>query len=381
MTAPAPRSFRAFVASGHLLDGLLLLLPVAVLGHHLHWPGAVVFATAALAIVPLAGTMGRATESLAHRFGAGVGGLLNATFGNAAELIIALVALRRGLDDIVKASLTGSILGNSLLVLGIALLAGGRGRDRQTFDRTAASMGATLLALAAIGLVIPALYHAVASGAVARATLTAAQEATRERDLSFEIAIVLFTAYALSLVFTLGTHRHLYAGTAASTVPDHAVGRWGRDGTWGPVLTLLATTVLVVWMSELLVGAVGEASRALGLTPVFVGVIVVAIIGNAAEHSTAVLAALRDQMDLALNIAVGSSIQIALFVAPLLVFLSRSLGRGPMDLRFTPFEVVSVAIAVAAVNLVSQDGESNWLEGALLVAVYLIIGLAFYFLP
>jgi Ca2+:H+ antiporter len=241
-------------------------------------------------------------------------------------------------------------------------------------------MGATLLALAGIGLVIPALYHAVASGAVARATLTAAQEALRERDLSFEIAVVLFVAYALSLVFALGTHRHLYAGTAASTVPERTEGG-RREHAWGPVLLLLATTVLVVWMSELLVGAVEEASRTLGLTPVFVGVIVVAIIGNAAEHSTAVLAALRDQMDLALNIAVGSSIQIALFVAPLLVFLSRLLGRGPMDLRFTPFEVVSVAVAVAAVNLVSQDGESNWLEGALLVAVYLILGLAFYFLP
>ena len=377
----ALRSLRAIVASGHALDGLLLLLPLAVLGHHLHWPGAAVFACAALAIVPLAGTMGRATEALAHRLGAGVGGLLNATFGNAAELIIALVALRRGLDDIVKASLTGSILGNSLLVLGLALFAGGRGRDRQTFDRTAASMGATLLALAAIGLVIPALYHAVASGAVARAALTAAQEATRERDLSFEIAVVLFVAYALSLVFTLGTHRHLYAGTAASTVPHRRTGRDGAGGLWGPALTLLATTALVAWMSELLVGAVDEASHALGLTPVFVGVIVVAIVGNAAEHSTAVLVALRDQMDLALNIAVGSSIQIALFVAPLLVFVSRFLGRGPMDLIFTPFEVVSVAIAVAAVNLVSQDGESNWLEGALLVAVYVVIGMAFYFLP
>ena len=381
MTTPAPHPLRTLVASGHLLDGLLLLLPLAVLGHHRHWPGAVVFACAALAIVPLAGTMGRATEALAHRFGAGAGGLLNATFGNAAELILALVALRRGLDDIVKASLTGSILGNSLLVLGLAFFAGGRGRDRQTFDRTAASMGATLLALAAVGLVIPALYHTVATGAVARATLTAAQEALRERDLSFEIAVVLFAAYALSLVFTLGTHRHLYAGAAATPTARPAAAPSGRTGTWGPALTLLATTVLVAWMSELLVGAVDEASRALGLTPVFVGVIVVAVVGNAAEHSTAVLVALRDQMDLALNVAVGSSIQIALFVAPLLVFLSPLLGRGPMDLIFTPFEVVSVAIAVAAVNLVSQDGESNWLEGVLLVAVYVVLGMAFYFLP
>jgi Ca2+:H+ antiporter len=191
---------------------------------------------------------------------------------------------------------------------------------------------------------------------------------------------VLFAAYLLSLVFSLVTHRHLYAGAPEARAPeaDHAP---AGGGTWRPVLVLLGATLLVAWMSELLVGAVGEASHALGLTPVFVGVVVVATIGNAAEHSTAVLMALRDQMDLALNIAVGSSIQIALFVAPLLVFLSRLPGRGPMDLRFTPFEVVSVAIAVAAVNLVSQDGESNWLEGALLVAVYVILGLAFYFLP
>jgi Ca2+:H+ antiporter len=369
------------VAPEHLLRWLLVFVPLAALAHRLHWSGAAVFACAALAIVPLAGAMGEATGTLAHRFGAGVGGLLNATFGNAAELVIAVAALRRGLDDIVKASVTGSILGNSLLVLGLALFAGGLRRDRQTFDRAAASMGSTLLALAAVGLVVPALFNVVASNAVARAALTAAQEAMRERDLSLEIAVVLFAAYALSLVFSLGTHRHLDAGTGGSPAHGAASGTPPRAGAWRPALTLLAATLLVAWMSELLVGAVGEASRALGLTPVFVGVIVVATIGNAAEHSTAVRMAMRNQMDLALNIAIGSSIQIALFVAPLLVFLSRFLGRGPMDLRFTPFEVVSVAIAVAAVNLVAQDGESNWLEGALLVAVYLVLGLAFYFLP
>jgi len=325
--------------------------------------------------------MGEATEALARRFGAGLGGLLNATFGNAAELVIALAALRRGLDDIVKASLTGSILGNSLLVLGFALFAGGLRRERQTFDRAAASMGSTLLALAAIGLVVPALFNVVASNAVARSALTAAQEALRERDLSLEIAVVLFIAYLLSLFFSLGTHRHLYAGVQETGEHGTAAARRERASAWRPALMLLAATALVAWMSELLVGAVDEASHALGLTPVFVGVIVVATIGNAAEHSTAVLMAARNQMDLALNIAIGSSIQIALFVAPLLVFLSYFMGRAPMDLRFTPFEVVSVAISVAAVHLVAQDGESNWLEGALLVAVYVILGLAFYFLP
>ena len=380
MTLPRLASTRWFAAPGHLLRWLLLFVPLAAIAHQLHWSGVAVFACAALAIVPLAGAMGEATEALARRFGAGVGGLLNATFGNAAELVIALAALRRGLDDIVKASLTGSILGNSLLVLGFALFAGGLRRERQTFDRAAASMGSTLLALAAIGLVVPALFNVVASNAVARSALTAAQEALREKDLSLEIAVVLFIAYLLSLVFSLGTHRHLYAGEPGPHGAD-GDGIPARGPTWRPVLMLLGATLLVAWMSELLVGAVDEASRTLGLTPVFVGVIVVATIGNAAEHSTAVLMAMRNQMDLALNIATGSSIQIALFIAPLLVFVSTFMGRGPMDLRFTPFEVLSVAIAVAAVNLVAQDGESNWLEGALLVAVYVILGLAFYFLP
>jgi Ca2+:H+ antiporter len=380
MTSVRTTSTRSFATPGHLFRGLLLFVPLAAIAHQLHWSGVAVFACAALAIVPLAGTMGEATEALARRFGAGVGALLNATFGNAAELVIALAALRRGLDDIVKASLTGSILGNSLLVLGVALFAGGLRRERQRFDRSAASMGSTLLALAAIGLVVPALFNVVASNAVARSALTAAQEALREKDLSLEIAVVLFVAYVLSLVFSLGTHRHLYAGEPGT----HGHGSDGppaHASTWRPALMLLGATLLVAWMSELLVGAVEEASRTLGLTQVFVGVIVVATIGNAAEHSTAVMMALRNQMDLALHIAIGSSIQIALFVAPLLVFVSYFMGRAPMDLRFTPFEVVSVAIAVAAVHLVAQDGESNWLEGALLVAVYVILGMAFYFLP
>jgi Ca2+:H+ antiporter len=381
MTSVRRISTRPFPAPAQLLRWMLFFVPLAVIAHQLHWSGAVVFACAALAIVPLAGTMGEATEALARRFGAGVGGLLNATFGNAAELVIALTALRRGLDDIVKASLTGSILGNSLLVLGVALFTGGLRRERQKFDGAAASMGSTLLALAAIGLVVPALYNVVASNAVARATITAAQEALREKDLSLEIAVVLFIAYVLSLVFSLGTHRHLYAGVQEPGEHGASPGARGSAPAWRPVLMLLGATLLVAWMSDLLVGAVDEASRTLGLTPVFVGVIVVATIGNAAEHSTAVWMAMRNQMDLALNIAIGSSIQIALFVAPLLVFVSYFMGRAPMDLRFTPFEVVSVAIAVAAVNLVAQDGESNWLEGVLLVAVYIILGLAFYFLP
>jgi len=386
MTPPRTSWAHRLVAPEHLLQWLLVFVPLAAIAHQVHWSGAVVFAFAALAIVPLAGFMGQATEDIAGRLGAGVGGLLNATFGNAAELIIAVVALQRGLHDVVKASLTGSIIGNALLVLGLAIFSGGLRRERQLFDRTAAATGATLLALAAIGLVVPALFNVVASGAVARAALTAAQEARLEMDLSLEIAVVLFGAYLLSLVFTLGTHRHLYAGGRAGPTfggpPAHGHrGDGAHVPAWQPALVLLVATALVAWMSELLVGAVDEASRALGLTPVFVGVIVVAIVGNAAEHSTAVLVALRDHMDLALNIAIGSSIQVALLVAPVLVFLSRVMPGGPMDLHFTPFEVLSVAIAVGAVSLVAQDGESNWLEGALLVAVYIVLALAFYFLP
>jgi Ca2+:H+ antiporter len=377
VTARASRRATPWLRSENALQALLVFVPVAALADHLAWSGTVVFACAALAIIPLAGLMGRATEVLSGRLGAGVGGLLNATFGNAAELIIALMALRRGLQDVVKASLTGSIIGNVLLVLGLSILAGGIGRERQRFDRAAAAVGSTLLALAAIGLVIPAVFHVVLEHAVERDRLTIASEALLEHGLSFEIAIVLFATYLLHLLFSLRTHKHLYTGQ------QHIEGATSHSATRPGVAIgqLLVAAVLVAWMSELLVGAVEEASHTLGLTEVFVGVIVVAIIGNAAEHSTAVLVARKDQMDLAMSIAIGSSIQIALLVAPVLVLVSYVVGPAPMDLRFTVFEVVSVGIAVFVVNLVAQDGESNWLEGALLLAVYAILGLAFYALP
>ena len=358
------------------LQLLLVFVPLALLAEWLHWGPLPVFAFACLSIIPLAGLMGEATEHLASRLGSGMGGFLNATFGNAAELIIALMALKRGLYDVVKASLTGSIIGNSLLVLGLAVLMGGLRRERQTFDRAAAGMGSTLLALAAVGLVIPAMFHWTAEGAVARATLTAERELVLERGLSLEISVVLFAVYLLSLWFSLRTHRHLYSGQ------DHAGAH--EPSPVSPrraVITLVVATAMVAWMSELLVGVVEEVSHVLGLTQVFVGVIVVAVIGNAAEHSTAVLVAMKNKMDLAMNIAIGSSIQIALFVAPVLVFASYFLGPRPMDLRFSFFEVLAVGLAVAVVNLVAQDGESNWLEGALLLAVYMVLGLAFFFLP
>jgi len=373
--AAAPRAKPSGFTPDRWLLLLLVFVPLAPLAEWLHWGSLPVFAFAGLAIIPLAGMMGEATEHLASRLGAGIGGLLNATFGNAAELIIAVMALRRGLYDVVQASLTGSIIGNSLLVLGLAILLGGARRERQTFDRSAAGVGSTLLALAAIGLVIPAVFHWTAEGAVARHTLSPEREAALERGLSLEIALVLFCVYLLSLLFSLRTHKHLYAGQ------DHAASHDPPPHGARPLITLVVATALVAWMSELLVGVVEDATHQLGLTPVFVGVIVVAIIGNAAEHSTAVLVALKNKMDLAMNIAIGSSTQIALFVAPVLVFASYFIGPRPMNLRFTPFEVLAVGLAVAVVNMVAQDGECNWFEGALLLAVYVVLGIAFYFLP
>ena len=352
----------------YLLNGLLVFVPVSIVLELMHADPLWIFLSSGLAIIPLAGWMGKATEHLAEHLGEGIGGLLNATFGNAAELIIALLALRSGLHEVVKASITGSIIGNILLVLGLSMMAGGLRFPAQQFNRIAAAVGSSLLMLSAIGLVVPAIFHyIVKSGNIAV-----------ERGLSLEIALVLFITYILSLIFSLRTHRHLYV-SEASVEHDEALGIRG----WSPpksVFVLLAASVLIAIMAEFLVGSVEPASRALGMTEVFVGVILVAIIGNAAEHSTAVLVAMKDKMDLALNIALGSSLQIALLVAPVLVFASYGVGH-PMDLVFTPFEVFSVVLAVLAVNLIVADGESNWMEGIQLLSVYIVLGIAFYFLP
>lgn len=346
---------------------LFIFVPIAlVLEYVVHASGVAIFACAAIAIIPLAGAMGHATEKLAERYGEGVGGLLNATFGNAAELIIAIIALQAGYYELVKASITGSIIGNILLVFGASTLYGGVKHKMLRFNAVAASTGATMLVLSAIGLVIPAMFHMVA-GADPRA---------REGALSFEIAIVLIITYALSLLFTLKTHRDYYAGTAGDEEVDQPGG-----STKGALLMLLLATFGVAIMSELLVGTVGEAAKTMGMNKVFVGVILVAIIGNAAEHSTAILMAGKGKMDIAINIAVGSSIQIALFVAPLLVFLSYMIGPQPMDLIFTMLEVVAVALSVAIMAFISHDGETHWMEGVQLIAVYVMLGLAFFFLP
>ena len=350
---------------------LLVFVPVAlVLEYVVEAGGVTIFIASALAIIPLAGLMGRATERLAERLGEGIGGLLNATLGNAAELIIAIVALRAGLHDLVKASITGSIIGNILLVFGASALWGGLRYPRQVFNRTAASLGSTLLVLSAVGLVIPAIFHHLAGG----------DAVALERELSLEIAIVLMATYLLSLVFTLRTHKHLYVGGAGPEALAEAEDGAGPS-TGGALVLLLASTAGIALMSEILVGAVEAAASAFGMSEVFVGVVLVALVGNAAEHSSAILLAGKDRMDAAIAIAVGSSIQIALFVAPLLVFLSYVIGPHPMDLLFTTLEVVAVAIAVALMSFISNDGESHWMEGVQLLAVYVILAIAFYFLP
>jgi Ca2+:H+ antiporter len=292
-------------------------------------------------------------------------------------LIIAALALHKGLHGIVKASITGSIIGNILLVLGLSILAGGLKYNRQTFNRTASALGSTLLALSVIGLLVPALFHSIAEQNVNTGTLSQRQEIHLEQGLSLEISVVLFLVYILHLVFSLITHRDIFSGDQPKESLKETHDGWSIQKA---VVCLFLATAGVALASEFLVGAVEETAKALGLTEVFVGVIIVAIIGNAAEHSTAVMSAMKNKMDLSINIAVGSSIQVALFVAPVLVFLSYGFGN-PMDLRFTHFEVLSVALAAFVVNLVAQDGESHWMEGVLLLAVYVIIGMAFYFLP
>jgi Ca2+:H+ antiporter len=345
---------------------LLAFIPIAVAVDRLapQWRvGA--FAAAAAAIAPLAAELGKTTERLAEKTGAGVGGLLNATFGNAAELIIGLTTLRSGLGDVVKASISGAVIGNLLLVLGAALLAGGLRYPTQTFNAAAARSRTTMLLLAATALIAPAAYHHLAHGRAARG----------ENGLSLEVSIVLLISYVLGLVFSLRTHRELFAGNTAA-------GQEGAPSRESWLLAVLgAVTVLIVWMSEILVRCIEPVARQLGMTQVFVGVIIIAMVGNAAEHSTAILMATRNRMDLVLSIAIGSSIQIALLVAPVLVLASYIVGPAPINLVLTPAEVLAVTFSVVIAGQICGDGESNWFEGVQLLAVYAIVAMLFYFLP
>jgi Ca2+:H+ antiporter len=351
-----------------MLNWLLMFVPVAIgLEYLMPESRTWIFVAACLAVVPLAGWLGRATEQLAHHTGEGVGGLLNATFGNAAELIIAIMAIRKGLYPVVKASLTGSIMGNLLLVLGASVLAGGVKHKEQDFNVTGARAQATLLTLSAIGFITPAAFHYLAD----------AGGRGRESDVSLEIALILLMAYGAHLLFTLHTHKQLFAG-GESCPPEESAPAWSLKKA---LLVLAGATALIAWVSEILVGSVEAAATTFGLSSVFVGVIVVAVIGNAAEHSTAVTMALRNRMELSMGIALGSSLQIALLVAPVLVILSHFFGPRPMDLVFTPAEVLAVFLSVLITGQVASDGKSNWLEGVQLLAVYLILAVVFYYLP
>lgn len=347
------------------MSWLLLFVPVAIALDFLA-PDRylLIFASSCLAIIPLAAWMGRATEQLAERLGEGVGGLLNATFGNAAELIIALAALRAGLPDVVKASIAGSIVGNMLLVLGGAMLAGGVNRQEQRYNPAGARSQATMLTLAAIALVIPAAFR-VASGATAEGL----------GRLSVSLSVVLLVMYVLYLGFALITHSSLFMG---SHEPEHAT---SSTSVGRATLVLAAATAAIAWISEIMVGAIEPTAHELGLSNVFVGVFVVAIMGNAAEHTTAITAAMKDRMDLSLSIAIGSSVQVALFVAPVLVLASYVLGPTPMDLAFPTGLVLAILLSVLITGQVSGDGRSDWLKGAQLLTVYLSLALAFFFLP
>jgi Ca2+:H+ antiporter len=350
------------------MNWLLFFVPVAVIVEYLAPERyLLLFLVSGLAIIPLAGLMGHATEQLAERTGEGVGGLLNATFGNAAELVIALAALRAGLHAVVKASLAGSIIGNILLVLGASMLAGGLRHEEQHFNAAGARSQATMLTLAVIALILPAAIRATAGG----------EEPPALGSLSVSISIVLLGVYALDLLFSLVTHASLFRGSSVPAQEEHAP-RWSL---WRALGVLGGATVLVAWMSEILVGAIEPSAHALGLNDVFVGVFVVAILGNAAEHATAVTAAMKDRMDLSLSIAIGSSVQVALFVAPLLVLASYLLGPAPMDLAFAGGLVLTVLFAVLISGQVAGDGRSDWLKGVQLLAVYVILGLAFFFAP
>jgi Ca2+:H+ antiporter len=301
--------------------------------------------------------------------GEGAGGLLNATFGNAAELIIAVIALSKGLTGVVKASIAGSIIGNILLVLGLSILCGGTKYSEQRFNPTGARTSAISLSLAAIALVIPTVFHMAAERS------PGGWNPIMEQRLSLAIAVVLFVTYFCALGFSLKTHRHLLQGNEGE--PEEKGEIWSRGKA---ILVLLVATGLVALLSEFLVGTIENVRATFGITETFVGVIVVAIVGNAAEHSTAILVALKNKMDLSVGIAIGSSLQIALFVAPLLVFVSYLFGK-PMDLEFSRPEVFAVVASVYILFQISGDGETNWIEGVQLLSVYVILGILFFYLP
>jgi Ca2+:H+ antiporter len=379
MSSPGPALTRGFLLGPDGWPYLLVpFIPIAIVLDLLGASAGVIFFAAAIGIIPTAALMGRATEELAERSGPGIGGLLNVTFGNAPELIIALFALAEGLHEVVKASIIGSIIGNVLLVLGAAMVTGGIGRPGQVqkFDRTAASTQSTMLFLAAAALLMPAIFELVEGSGLPSVNAELVDYGSKVEMLSLAVGAVLILCYVAGLFFSLKTHRDVFNPRG-----QHDEGT--ESDTWGwsvrkSVIALAIAGIAVGVMSEVLVGSISETSESVGLSEFFIGAIVVAIVGNAAEHWVAVLVAFKGKMDLAVNIAIGSSAQVALFVAPVLVFASFAIGPGPMPLVFNGFELGAVLLAALIANAVSSEGESTWFEGVQLLAVYAVLAIAFF---
>jgi Ca2+:H+ antiporter len=369
-------NLRRFLLSGEGWPYVLVpFIPIAVALRFADADATFVFFASALGVIPTAALMGRATEELAARSGPGIGGLLNVTFGNAPELIIALFALGEGLHEVVKASLVGSILGNILLVMGAAMLVGGIPRDRQKFDATAAQAQSLMLLLASVALIMPAIYELVIGGSLPLPTDRNDRFPSDLEAMSAVVAVALLVSYVCGLIFSLKTHRDLF--NPAHGEDDHV-----GDHVWSvrkSVTALALAGIAVGVMSEILVGSIEEASEGIGLSPFFVSIIVVAIVGNAAEHWVAVYFAWKDKMDLSINIAIGSSAQIALFVAPVLVLLSFVIGPFPMPLVFNGLELGAIMLAIIIANQVTHEGESTWFEGVQLLSVYFVLGTVFFF--
>ncbi len=377
-----PMALRRFLFSSEGAPYVLVpFIPLAVLFELIHADPVIVFFTSALGVIPTAALMGRATEELAERSGPGIGGLLNVTFGNAPELIIALFALNAGLHEVVKASIIGSIIGNSLLVLGASAFVGGLRRERQFFDATAATSQSAMLLLAVGAMIMPAVYELVEGTGLPRPDDERINYDGTVESLSYAVALVLIGTYAAGLWFSLKTHKDLFNPVAHSDDDPDPI-QHGDEEPWTvrkSVIMLAIAGLAVGLMSEILVGSITEASESVGLSEFFIGVIVVAIVGNAAEHWVAVLVAWKDKMDLAVNIAIGSAAQIALFVAPVLVLCSLFIGPHPMALVFNGFELAGIFLAILIASHVTNEGESTWFEGLQLLAVYAVLGLTFFF--
>ncbi|MBQ5695275.1 MAG: calcium/proton exchanger [Clostridium sp.] len=345
-----------------ILKYMLIFIPISIIGKFMNFPSSVMFILAALSIIPLAGIMGEGTEEISFYTGPKVGGFLNATFGNATELIISFFALKQGLFEVVKSSISGAIIGNILLVLGASMLIGGVKHKHQKFNKNIVEVSSSMLLFAVIGLCIPAVFTHTFNNSLLN---------TKYEGLSLAVAVIMFILYILSLVFSFFTHKELYN----VSYEEEGEAKWSLKKA---IIILVLATVIIAIESEFLVDGVEGITSKLGLSEAFVGIILIPIIGNAAEHTTAVAMALKNKMDVAIEISIGSSLQVILFVAPILVFLS--LFFTPMSIIFNQFELIALIVSVLIANKVASDGESNWLEGAQLLAVYLIIAAGFFIL-